>query len=713
VADVCRAVALCLALTACHRDASANLEQGDRLMALGQFKQAIVEYQTALNLEANPHAQRGLGLAYEALAAFAQAQRYLEATLEAKPGDAEARVALARVSTRFGHYDRARSLLLAALDQNPDNDAALLLFGVYADTPAQLQQAIDQLEAQAERQRSLGHSSSHEAQLVLADLMARNNRQEAADKLREGIRYAPLGNTRLTLELARASAERDNHELARQLLLPLVEKHPDEKDAWQVLAVSALELGHIGEARAAMKQLADRATEPGVRLLHARLGLASGLETEPIGELRSLLGDLPEDAQHERARVRLCLARALVDQRRDDEAEVQLRALLVEHPEDVEGSMALAELQLRQGKSEQTLQLLSGLTDQQGQPAHAYQILGRAYLQLGQLSSAEQAFRRLWELAPQQPEARHWLAISLWRRGQTDQARRLLEGNLKRFPAHQDSLMALADLLEESAGIAPARAFMLAHGQQYSDLPDVANVEASWLMAHRDPEHALAAYRRALMLDPSSYPAVSALTRFYAGRDRNQLASSVIDAALAHDSSDLRLFLLGARTAEGAGRYDQAREYCERALREYPEHPLAVAELGVLWAEGFRDLPRARELVAKAYAAAPTRPEVLDAMGWVTHLGGDSLGALPDLERAVQAVPDDSRAVYHLGATLLATGQIEAANQQLSRVLSLDPAFPTAKEIRFLLSRNTLAHADGLDPTRTSNRSSKSPGRKR
>jgi tetratricopeptide (TPR) repeat protein len=691
---------------------NANLERGDRLMALGQPKQAIVQYQTALNLESNPHAQRGLGLAYEALAAFAQAARHLEAALEAKPGDAEARVALARVSTHFGQYDRARALLSTTLEQQPDNDAALLLFGVYADTPTQLQQATEQLEAQANRQRASGHSSSHEALLVLADVMARSNRQAAADKLRENLRYAPLGNPRLTLELACASADRNNHQLARDLLLPLVEKHPGEKDAWQALAVSALELGQYADARAALTHLAERAAEPGVRLLSARLGLASGLETQPLRELRSLLDDLPADAQHERSRVRLFLARALADQRQHTEAELQLRALLTEQPEDVEGSMALAELQLDTGKSEESVQLLSQLADQQGRPAHAYQILGRAYLQLGQLDSAEQAFRRLWELAPREPEARHWLAISLWRRGQLDQARRLLEGNLKHFPAHRDSLMALADLLEESGGTAPARAFILAHGQQYSDSPEVANVEASWLMAHHDPEHALAAYRRALMLDPSSYPAVSALTRFYAGRDRHQLASSVIDAALAHDSSDLRLFSLAARTAKGAGRYDQAREYCERALQQSPDNPIVLSELAELLAEAFRDLPRARELAARAHAAAPTRPEVLDAMGWVTHLGGDSLGALPDLEQAVQATPDDSRVVYHLGATLLATGQIEAANEQLSRVLSLDPAFPTAKEIRFLLARARVAHADNLDPGRATTRGPKALGRK-
>src|SRR5688572_18275805 len=102
------ALALCLLSSACQRDASATLERGDRLLALGQHKPAIVEYQAALNLEPNAHAHRGLGLAYEALSAFAEAERHLQSALDAKPGDADARVALARVSARFGRYEKAR-----------------------------------------------------------------------------------------------------------------------------------------------------------------------------------------------------------------------------------------------------------------------------------------------------------------------------------------------------------------------------------------------------------------------------------------------------------------------------------------------------------------------------------------------------------------------------------------------------------------------------
>ena len=162
------------------------------MLATGEPKQAIVEFQSALNVEPNAHAERGLGLAYEALSAYGLAERHLSAALEAKPDDAGARVALARVLTRFGQYAKARAELSTALDQDPDNEAALLLFGVYAETRQQMQQAIDAIGAHDERQKKLGKSPSHGAELILADLLARTNQTDAASALQQNVRLAPL-----------------------------------------------------------------------------------------------------------------------------------------------------------------------------------------------------------------------------------------------------------------------------------------------------------------------------------------------------------------------------------------------------------------------------------------------------------------------------------------------------------------------------------------
>src|SRR5690606_27504705 len=117
------------------------------------------------------------------------------------------------------------------------------------------------------------------------------------------------------------------------------------------------------DARAAMQHLGPRAEEPAVRLLAARLGLASGLETGPTAELRGLLAATPADQAHARARLRRYLAGALLAQRKYDEARAELAGLLAEQPGDVDGSLALAELELALGEHARAVEVLSTLTD--------------------------------------------------------------------------------------------------------------------------------------------------------------------------------------------------------------------------------------------------------------------------------------------------------------------------------------------------------------
>ena len=100
-------------------------------------------------------------------------------------------------------------------------------------------------------------------------------------------------------------------------------------------------------------------------------------------------------------------------------------------------------------------------------------------------------------------------------------------------------------------------------------------------------------------------------------------------------------------------RYDEAREFSQKALEVSSEQPLALARHASIEAEGFRELERAKALAARAYSAAPSSTDVLDALGWVSHLAGDSVGALATLQRAAELAPENPVILYHLGAALL------------------------------------------------------------
>jgi hypothetical protein len=71
----------------------------------------------------------------------------------------------------------------------------------------------------------------------------------------------------------------------------------------------------------------------------------------------------------------------------------------------------------------------------------------------------------------------------------------------------------------------------------------------------------------------------------------------------------------------------------------------------------------------------------------VSHLAGESERAVKELSRAAQRDPANARVLYPWGGALWAVGLQRAAHDQFERVLSLDPSFPTAREIRTALAR--------------------------
>lgn len=678
------ALACFVTLAACQKSATPILERGDRALALGAYKPAIVEYRSALALGPSARAHRGLGLSYEALGANAEAERHLMAALSTRGDDAEARIALARVRAHEGQYGAAREELERTLGFAPESARALLLWGVYSDTSASARAVLEALEVRSQR-AGVSPLPSHEREAVRAHLLARLTSKSPPKRSNDD---AKLPDATLSIELAQAASEMAKYDLGRALLLPVVKRHPEQTDAWLILAEASLALGRLGDARRAMQALQPRRNEMRVRLLRARSSLLGGQQTQAVQELQSLLAELPEHRPTLRARVQRLLAEALLQAGKRQQAQVVLERLLEEHPGEADGTLALANLHLLGGEPDRAIEIASGLTGHAAQNPSTRKLLGRAYLRAGNDSAAEQTFRQLVEAAPHEPEAARGLALSLLAQDKTQPAQRLLESHRQRFPDDEVALTASLNLLEAGQGLRAASALLRKHAREHPDLSGVAAFEGRWWMQHGNVERGVAAYRRALSLDPSASEAVEALARTYAYRGKRALAQSVLDAAIADEPRDPEIWLLAARIQRELGRPRQAQESCDRALEISPEHPPTLALLAELHAEAFDQPDRARALAKQAYESAPGHARVRAALGWITHLGGDSQQALTYLETAAAQRPDDARLAYQLAATLLGTGRPADARRQLARVLAIDPRFPRAEEIRARLRQH-------------------------
>lgn len=131
--------------------------------------------------------------------------------------------------------------------------------------------------------------------------------------------------------------------------------------------------------------------------------------------------------------------------------------------------------------------------------------------------------------------------------------------------------------------------------------------------------------------------------------------------AVSGGQDDAALLLQLGGALERAGRWDEARPLLERVVELAPDSAVALNHLGYALADRGEDLPRALTLLHKANRIRPREPAYVDSLGWAYFRSGDYAKALPLIQGAVEAEPDNSELNEHLGDVLWAMGRRFAA----------------------------------------------------
>jgi len=135
------------------------------------------------------------------------------------------------------------------------------------------------------------------------------------------------------------------------------------------------------------------------------------------------------------------------------------------------------------------------------------------------------------------------------------------------------------------------------------------------------------------------------------------------------DSVDLRY--AAASVYEEQGRIPDALRELTDLANARPEDPAALNALGYTLADHFKDLARARELIERAYAAAPKNAAILDSLGWVLFRQGHSVEAETYL-RAAYADDRSGDIAAHLGEVLWQLGRPADAERIWSEAAAAD-----------------------------------------
>ncbi len=98
------------------------------------------------------------------------------------------------------------------------------------------------------------------------------------------------------------------------------------------------------------------------------------------------------------------------------------------------------------------------------------------------------------------------------------------------------------------------------------------------------------------------------------------------------------------------GEIRKGEEILEQVLAEQPDDPAVNNDLGYLYADQGKDLPKAESMIRKAVASKPEEAAYLDSLGWVLFKQGKFKEAIEPLEKATKKRQGGDGTIWdHLG----------------------------------------------------------------
>jgi tetratricopeptide (TPR) repeat protein len=226
--------------------------------------------------------------------------------------------------------------------------------------------------------------------------------------------------------------------------------------------------------------------------------------------------------------------------------------------------------------------------------------------------------------------------------------------------------------------------------------------------AHGDRAEARATLERLVKTFPSRPEPLQALGDLL--QDDHQYAAAI-------DAYDRAIRLMTPLGGEDwpilfarATAYDRDRQWpkaqadLQHALQLSPNQPFLLNYLGYSWVERNQALGDARQMIERALGAKPDDGSIRDSLGWAMYRQNDIAGAVRELERAAEQMPEDPTVNIHLGFAYWAAGRKIEACGQWRWALVLHPGKQDEARIRAALREsarpggNPVIAADALPP---------------
>lgn len=594
------------------------------------------------------------------------ALKYLDRALVNNERDIALQLIKVQALEKMGRLDDAEAIFRKLIGFYPDNKVLrhmLAQFFVMHGKPEKAEATY--------RDTVKAHPADAEAKLDLVRFLGQTKGQDAAAKELQDLIKAEPKASELKLMLASLRQQQKRRDEARTLWREVMDdagKDPVGLKAQAALAGDLLASGQKPEANKLIAQVleADARNEPAL-LLRAGVALDERRLDDAVGDLRTILRDTPSSAQ-----AHAMLGLALEMQGSRDLAQEEYARGAQEGKFAPIYAMPYAEFLMRAGKPRLVEPALRETLQVAPTYLPAYQLLAQSYLNVGDLVSAQKVADLVAKLDNQQVAANQLQGEVAAARQQFDSSIAAYRKAYQLAPDETQPMVALVGSYLRAGKLKEAQSFLQSVLAASPDNLDARLLQARLLAQSGDVPGARQDYDAVLARQPKNTTAWLGLANLQIVAGQLDEADATMQQAIKQAPEDFSLRLARASLMEQRGKSEEAIKMYEQLLKERPNAQVVINNLASLLAETRTteaDFKRAYELAQGLRAS--TVPQFKDTVGWASYRVGRYAEAAGPLRDAAQAMPGLPVTQFHLGMNLLAQGNKEGARKALQQALDL------------------------------------------
>lgn len=280
--------------------------------------------------------------------------------------------------------------------------------------------------------------------------------------------------------------------------------------------------------------------------------------------------------------------------------------------------------------------------------------------QRGQFSSAEEGYRAVLAISPDEPEALHYLGMVLFQQEHPAAAEQFMRRAVERRPDDAGYHLNYGSVLEAMGRISEARSQYETAVSLEPDALDARFNAGSMQMRQGDSESALCNFEAVLRAEPGDIEARVNCGHCLSALGRWEEARKAFEQAITDGASQPDAFAGAGQVCRELGDTKSAEEHYRRALRLRADDPALMNNL----ANVLRDTHRftdARALLRKARSLSPDDASIATNSARVELDLGAARRAIDDLRDALVIAPDEPVILDLLSGALGALGPSEIA----------------------------------------------------